>query len=67
MAWLSGRVGLQYAMLVVPICYAASGVAFLSAEGIMQGDASAAAAALKRKGSRMETLGHAAHVGAPEG
>lgn len=58
--------GLQYAMLVVPICYALSGVAFLRAESIMENDASAAASALKRQGSRKE-LGHALPAGVPEG
>lgn len=66
MAYLSSRVGLQYAMLVVPICYAASGVAFLRAESIMENDASAAAALLKRQGSRKE-LGHAVPASVPEG
>lgn len=56
-AWLSSRVGLQYAMLIVPTCYAASGFAFLNAERIMETDASSAAAAMKRNSSRKE-LGH---------
>ena len=65
MAYLSSRVGLQYAMLVVPVCYALSGFAFLRAEGIMENDASAAASALKRQGSRKE-MGRALPAGLPE-
>ena len=38
-AWLSGRVGLQYAMLIIPACYAASGIAFVGAEAMMEKDA----------------------------
>ena len=65
-AWLSSRVGLQYAMLIVPTCYAASGVAFLNAERIMENDASSAAAAMKRQGSRKE-LGQAVPGSLTEG
>lgn len=64
-AWLSSRVGLQYAMLIVPTCYAASGIAFLNAERIMETDASSAAAAMKRQSSRKE-LGHAVPLSVTE-
>ena len=51
-AWLSGRVGLQHAMLLVPACYAASGVAFVAAEAIMEKDAAAETAAALRERSK---------------
>lgn len=51
-AWLSGRVGLQYAMLIVPACYAASGIAFVGAEAMMEQDAAVEKAAALRERSK---------------
>ncbi len=51
-AWLSGRVGLQHAMLLVPACYAASGFAFVAAEAIMEKDAAVEKAAALRERSK---------------
>lgn len=41
MAWLSERVGLQRAMLLVPSCYVLSGIFFWYAEGLSKAEAAA--------------------------
>ena len=51
-ASLSGKVGLQYAMLIVPACYAASGIAFVGAEAMMEQDAAVEKAAALRERSK---------------
>ncbi len=43
MAWLSERVGLQQAMLLVPTCYMLSGAAFWYAEVLVKKEKEAAA------------------------
>lgn len=51
MAWLSERVGLQHAMLLVPSCYVLSGVFFWYAEGLLKAEKAQKAEAAAEKGS----------------
>ena len=44
--------GLQHAMLIVPACYAASGIAFVGAEAMMEKDAAAEKVAALRERSK---------------
>lgn len=50
-AWLSERVGLQHAMLLVPSCYVLSGVFFWYAEGLLKAEKAQKVEAAAGKGS----------------